>query len=94
MLQQHWHLLKIAATLKETFQQTPIPVYGRNRNLKDIISCSKIEFNKVKQKSLTVAKGKCTPCLSNNRTFCCRQIIKTTTFKVTKTKGLIKFTIT
>ena len=45
-----------------------------------------MDFNKVKRKSLTVAKGKCTPCLSNNRTLCCRQIIKTTTFQSNQNK--------
>ena len=68
ILQQHWHLLKIDSTLEETFQQTPILAFGGSRNLKDIIGGSKIEFNTVKRKSLTVAKGKCMPCLSNSRT--------------------------
>ena len=61
ILQQHWHLLKIDPTLEETFQQAPILAFRKNRNLKDIIVGNKIEFNKVKRKSLTVAKGKCTP---------------------------------
>ena len=48
----------------------------------------------MKRKSLTVAKGNCTPCLSNNRAHCYRQIIKATMCQVTKTKGLKQFTLT
>ena len=50
ILQQHWHLLKIDSTLEETFQQTLILAFRRNRKLKEIIGGNKIEFNKVKQK--------------------------------------------
>ena len=81
MLQQHWHLLKLYSTLEETFQQATILAFRRNRKLKDVIDGKKTEFKKVKRKSVTVAKGKCTPYLSNNRTLCCRQIIKTVTFQ-------------
>ena len=77
---QHWYLLKIDPTLEETFQQIPIIAFRRNRNLRDIIGGNKIDFIKTKRKSSFVATGKCTPCLSNNRTLCCRQIIKTATF--------------
>ena len=94
LLQQHWHLFKINPTLEETFQQSLTLAFRRNQNLKDIISCNKIEFNKMKRKSLTLAKGKCTPYLSNNRTLCCRQLINTITFQITKTKGLLQFTMT
>ena len=57
-----------------------------NWNLKGIISSNKIEFNKVNRKSFTVAKGNCTPWLSNNRTLCWRQIIKTKTFRSNQNK--------
>ena len=67
LLQQHWHLLKIDQTLEDTFQQTLILAFRWNRNLESIIGSNRIEFNKVKQKSLTLTKGNCTPCLSNNR---------------------------
>ena len=86
VLQQHWHLLKTDSTLEEIFQQTPILAFRSNRNLKYIIGGNKREFNKVKRKSLTIAKGNYTPCLSNNRTLCCRQIIKTTTFQSNQNK--------
>ena len=55
-----------------------------------MIGSIKIEFNKVKQKSLTVAKGNCMPYLSKNRTkglnICCRQITKMTTFQSNQNK--------
>ena len=72
--------------LEETFQQNLILTFRRNRNVRDIIDGNKIDFNKVKRKSLTVAKGKCTPCKSNKRTLCCRQIIKTTTLQSNQNK--------
>ena len=40
----------------------------------------------MKRKSLTLDKGKCTSCLSNNRTLCCIQIVKTTTFQSNQNK--------
>ena len=68
ILQQQWHLLKIDPTIEDTFQQAPILAFCRNENLKDIIISKKTEFNKVKRKSLIVAKRNYTPCLSINRT--------------------------
>ena len=67
-------------------QQTPILAFCRDWNLKDIIGSNKIEFNKVKQKSLTVAKRNCTSCWWNNRALCCRQIIKKITFQSNQNK--------
>ena len=86
ILQQQWHLLKINSTLEDTFQQTPILAFRKSRNLRDSIGSKETEFNKVKRKSLTV--GNCTPCLSNNRTLCCKQMIKTTTFQSNKQRDL------
>ena len=45
ILQQHWNLLKRVTVSEETFQPTPILVFRRNRNPKNIIGCNKIEFN-------------------------------------------------
>ena len=42
ILQQHRHLLKIDSILEDTFQQTTILAFCRNRNLKDIIGGNKI----------------------------------------------------
>ena len=41
IVQQHWHLLQTDSILEETFQQTPILAFCKNRNLKDIISGKK-----------------------------------------------------
>ena len=73
--------LKIDPTLEDTFQQTIILAFPGNWNLKDIIGSIKMEFNNVKQKSLTIAKGKCRPYLSNKGTLCCTKIIKMTMFQ-------------
>ena len=54
---EHWYLLKLDPTLEDTFQKTQILAFRRNSNIKDIIVSNKIEFNKVKLKSLTVAKS-------------------------------------
>ena len=86
IFRQHWQLLKIDSILKNTFLQTPILTFRRNRKINDIISGNKTEFNKVKRKSFTMTKRKSTPCLQNNRTLCCRQIIKTATFQSNQNK--------
>ena len=58
-----------------------LPTYCNLHFVHSIKFCT-FQFNKVKRETLTTAKEKCTPCSSNNRTLCCRQKIKTTTFQI------------
>ena len=57
-----------------------LPTYCNLHFVHSIKFCI-FQFNKVKRETLTTAKEKCTPCSSNNRTLCCRQKIKATTFQ-------------
>ena len=54
-------LVKYRFNIKGNISTNPVLASRRNRNLQGIIGGNKIEFNKVKLKSLTVAPGKCTP---------------------------------
>ena len=60
--------------------------FRRNRILKDIRDSNKIKVNKLNRTSLTLAKGNYASCLSNNRTFSFRQIIKTNRFQSNQNK--------
>ena len=35
-------------------------------------------------------QGKCTPCLANNRTLCCKQVVYTTTFRSNQTNRIFQ----
>ena len=85
IVMKHWHLLHIKSNLAEIFQNLPILAFRRNKNLRDIIGTKLIENGKVKRKFTNKIQGKCTPCLANNRTLCCKQIVDTTTFRSNQT---------
>ena len=85
---KHWHLLHINPNLAEIFQNPPILAFRRNKNLRDIIGTKLIENGKVKRKFTNKIQGKCTPCLANNRTLCCKQIVHTTTFRSNQTNRI------
>ena len=67
--------------LAEIFQNRPILAFCRNKNLRDIIGTKLIENGKVKRKFTSKIQGQCTPCLANNRTLWCKQVVHTTTFR-------------
>ena len=85
---KHWHLLHINPNLAEIFQNPPILAFRRNKNLRDIIGTKLIENGKVKRKFTNKIQGKCTPCLANNRTLCCKQIVHTTIFRRNQTNKI------
>ena len=86
IIKKHWDILSINQSLKEVFQNKPITAFKRNKNIKDMIGSKKIENNKVKKLRSHVKEGKCTPCLSNKRTLCCKQVQSTSNFKSQQTK--------
>ena len=81
IVMKHWHLLHINPNLAEIFQSPSILAYRRNKILRDIIGTKLIENSKVKRKFTNEIQGKCTPCLANNRTLCCKQVVHTATFR-------------
>ena len=84
IVMKHWYLLHINPNLAEIFQNPPILAFRRNKNLRDIIGTKLIENGKVKRKFINKIQGKCTPCLANNRTLCCKQIVQTKSLEATK----------
>ena len=55
-----------------------------------MIGSNKIENNKVKKLKTHKKDGKCTTCLSNNRTLCCKQVRSTSNFESHQTKKTFK----
>ena len=87
---KHWHLLHINPNLAEIFQNPSILVFRRNKNLRNIIVTKLIENGKVKRKFTNKIQGKCTPCLGNNRTLCCKQVANITTFRSNQTNRIFQ----
>ena len=87
---KHWYLLHINPNLTEIFQNPPILAFYPKKALRDIIGTKLIENGKVKRKFTNKIQGKCTPCLANNRTLCCKQIVPTTTFRSNQTNRIFQ----
>ena len=87
---KHWHLLHINPNLTEIFQNPPILAFRQNKNLRDIIGTKLIENGKVKRKFTNKIQGKSTPCLANNGTLCCKQVVHTTTFRRNQTNRIFQ----
>ena len=90
IVMKHWHLLHINPNLAEIFQSPPILAFRRKKNLRDIIGTKLIENGKVKRKFTNQIQGKSTPCLANNRTLCCKQVLHTTTFRTNQTNRIFQ----
>ena len=87
---KHWHLLHINPNLAEIFQNPPILAFRLNKNLRDIIGTKLFENSKLKRKFTNKMQGKCTPCLANSRTLCCKQVASTTTFRSNQTNRIFQ----
>ena len=90
IVMKHWHLLHINPNLAEIFQNPPILAFRQNKNLRDI-GTKLIENGKVKRKFTNKIQGKCTPCLANNRTLCCKQVVDTTMFRSNQMNRIFQF---
>ena len=75
-------MLAINESLKEIINFQTITAFRQNQNLKELIESDNTEKNKVKKRQIWKLKpGKCSPCLTNVRSLCCKQVQKTATFK-------------
>ena len=90
IVDKHWHVLQVNPELKEIFQSSPIIAFHKNKNLKQIIGSNTIEHNKKLIRSNNKVNGKSSPCLSNTRTLCCKQVVSTTSFKSNQTNRVFK----
>ena len=87
---KNWHLLHINQNLAEISQNTPILAFRRNKILSDIIGTKLIENDKVRRKFTNKIQGTCTPCLINNRTLCCKQVVHTTMLRSNQTNRIFQ----
>ena len=62
----------------------------KNTNLKQIVRSNIIQHDKKVIRSSNKLNGKCSPCLFNTRTFYCKQIVSTPSFKSYQTKCRFK----
>ena len=91
---KHWHLLHLNPNLAEIFQNPPILVFRRNKNLRDIIGTKLTENGKVKRKFTNKIQftqyNKFTQCLANNRTLCRKQVAYTAIFRSNQTNRIFQ----
>ena len=91
MIQKHLNLLEIKESLKEIFNCQTLTAFRQNKNLKELMGSNKIEKNKTRKRQIQKLKpGKCSPFLTNIKSFCCKQVRKTTSFKSQQTKKMHK----
>ena len=64
--------------------------FRRNTNFKQIIGINTTKRNKKLIKSINKVNGKCSPSISNMKTFCCKQVISTASFRSSQTKRTFK----
>ena len=87
IINMHWHILNINNTFGDVFKAAPIMAFHKNTLLRQIIGTDTIRNNqkllKIKQNA---TKRECIPC-NISRCLSSQQIIATTTFESTQTKG-------
>ena len=83
-IDDNWKILSINPELAPIFQDKPILAFRRNPNLRNLLCHHKLKNNKpvIPGDSKT---GRCTPCLSQARNKCCKQMISTDHFINRKT---------
>ena len=77
----------------EIFKHRTITAFKSSKNLKEIIGSNKTENSKAKKPINTFTQRKCSPCLANTGTLCCKQVQSISTFKCQRTKRFIKYFI-
>ena len=92
VIDKNWHILQLNDQLQKTFSEKPVISYRRNRNLKDIIGSNIISNEKVVRKKVSLKQQQryCSPCNSRRNNLCCKQDLKTNTFKSTSTNEEFK----
>ena len=79
-INKHWHLLHTHPDLAPTFQERPVLAFRRNKNLRQILGQVHISRGKKIIPAKPPKRKGCTPCLSDPKNKCCRQISSTKTF--------------
>ena len=78
---KHWKILSLNTSFKEMFQNEPVTDFKCNKNLKKLIGSNKTCMIGMIKHTNIVKKDKCYPCLGNNRTLCCKQVISSLSIK-------------
>ena len=81
ILEKHWHILNVNPELKKLFENKSLLAFRKNKNLRQLIGGNTIEKNKKLLTTNKFTNGNCSPCFSNSRTLCSKQVIKTVHFK-------------
>ena len=77
--------MNVNPELKKLFENKSLLAFRKNKNLRQLIGGNTIEKNKKLLTTNKFTNGKCSPCFSNSRTLCCKQVIKTEHFKSNQT---------
>ena len=85
-ISNNWNLLRINQEFKNVFQEPPILVFRRNRNLYDLLGCKNIVDGKLQRLSKKKKIGFSTKCFSKSGNLCCKQVVHTQTFKSSVTQ--------
>ena len=90
IINKHWHLLQINSNIRTAFEQEPLIVYRRNKNLGDLIGSKKILDSKVVRKNNSKTQLYCRPCFARRYNICCQQVLKANTFTSYRTGETFK----
>ena len=82
-----WNLICINQEFKDVFQEPPILVFRRNRNLYDLLGCKNIIDGILQRLSKKKKIGFSAKCFSK----CCKQVLHTQFFKSSVTKNISYF---
>ena len=77
--------MNVNPELKKVFENKPLLPFRKNKNLRQCIGGNTVEKNKKLPTTNKFTNGKCSPCFSNSRSLCCKQIIETEHFKSNQT---------
>ena len=77
--------MNVNPEIKKVFENKPLLPSCKNKKLRQLIGWNTIEKNKKLLTTNKFTNGKCSPCFSNSRTLCCKQVIKTEHFKSNQT---------
>ena len=81
ILEKHWHILNANPEPKKISENNLLLVFRKSKNLRQLIGGNTIEKNKKLLTTNKFTNGNCSPCFSNSRTLCSKQVIKTVHFK-------------
>ena len=89
MLEKHWHILNVNPELKKVFENKPLLAFRKNKNLRQLIGGNTMVKSKTLLTTNKFTNGKCSPCISNSRRLCCKQVMKVISKVIKPTEHLV-----